>query len=164
MIFFLAFAAPKKLGRAGDILLGRWTRLRRSTTKWRGCPSTARQINSFLEDGWLYLAAELDLCSKRVLGWKACFLSRLRQRYCQKPPFSKLFRFRKRSKRSWRTESRPNSGRRGGLTISSPDLLRQAYNHDRRYPCHHRRRVLGASPRSRKSLRTSRAPRQRTPK
>jgi hypothetical protein len=45
------------------------------------------------------------------------------------------------------------------LTIKSPpDLLRRGYNRDRHYPCHHRQRVLDASPRSRKSLRTSRAP------
>ena len=32
------------------------------------------------------------------------------------------------------------------LTISSQDPLRQERNRDRRYPCHHRRRVLGESP------------------
>jgi hypothetical protein len=29
---------------------------------------------------------------------------------------------------------------------STSDLLRQERNRDRRYPCHHRRRVLGESP------------------
>jgi hypothetical protein len=32
------------------------------------------------------------------------------------------------------------------LTISSPDLLRQERNRDRRYPCHHPWCVLGESP------------------
>jgi hypothetical protein len=49
------------------------------------------------------------------------------------------------------------------LIISARDLLRQKCNHDRRYPCHHRRRVLGERPRSRKSLRTSRAPNPESP-
>jgi hypothetical protein len=46
---------------------------------------------------------------------------------------------------------------------SRQDLLNQKRNRDRHYPCHHRRRVLGASPRRHKSLRTSRAPKPGSP-